>query len=269
MLTPNLSEELFPMTLSITRNKTIHQIIKAVLVAAFWLLLWYIAAKAIGKELLLPSPLTVLKRLSELILTGVFWESTISSLFRIFAGIMIASAAGAATALLTSRIQAIHDLLYPIIAVIRSTPIASFVILALLWIGKDSLSVFISALIVFPVIWGNVGEGVKNINADLTEVAKIYRFPFSKRLNKLYIPSLMPYFISGFRTSIGLAWKAGIAAEVLANPEISIGRQLYESKLYLETTDLFAWTVVVVLLSLVLDIVLMSALKKLGRAYNV
>ncbi len=239
------------------------------LVAAFWLSVWYIAAKALGKELLLPSPDAVVKRLFDLVVTEGFWKNTVSSLLRIFGGIIIAALSGVLIALLTSHFSPVHDLLYPVIAVIRSTPVASFVILALLWIGKDLLPVFISALIVFPVIWGNICEGIKNIDKGLVEVAKIYRFPFSKKIRRLYIPSLMPYFISGFRTSIGLAWKAGIAAEVLAHPEISIGRRLYESKLYLETADLFAWTLVVVLLSLVLDFVLMSALKKLGRAYNV
>jgi len=257
------------MTLSITRNKRVNKIIKAVLVAAFWLLVWYAAARAVGKELLLPSPDAVLVRLFELILTKSFWASTLSSLVHIFLGIIIASALGAAVAILTSRIPPVHSLLYPLIAVVRSTPIASFVILALLWIGKDNLSVFISSLIVFPVIWGNVGEGINNIDKNLVEVAKIYRFSHTKKLRRLYIPSLMPYFISGFRTSIGLAWKAGIAAEALARPAVSIGNRLYESKMYLETLDLFAWTLVVIILSILLDLVLMSALKRLGRAYNV
>ena len=257
------------MTLSITRNKTLNKIIKAVLVAAFWLLVWYAAARAIGKELLLPSPDAVLLRLFELVATKTFWSHTLASLFHIFAGIIAASLFGVVVAILTSRIKLVHDLLYPIIAVVRSTPIASFVILALLWIGKDNLSVFISALIVFPVIWGNVGEGIKNIDAGLVEVAKIYRFSPAKKFRRLYVPSLMPYFISGFRTSIGLAWKAGIAAEALARPALSIGNQLYEAKMYLETLDLFAWTLVVILFSILLDFVLMSALKRLGRAYNV
>lgn len=257
------------MTLSITKNKTVNKIIKAVLVAAFWLLLWYFAALAVGKELLLPSPVAVLLRLFELIGTSAFWIHTLSSLLRIFVGIILASVLGVVVAALTSALRTAHTLLYPLIAVVRATPIASFVILALLWIGKDNLSVFISSLIVFPVIWGNVGEGIKNIDPKLYEVAKIYRFSFAKKLRRLYIPSLMPYFLSGFRTSIGLAWKAGIAAEALARPAISIGNQLYEAKMYLETLDLFAWTVVVILLSLVVEFVLMSALKKLGRAYNV
>ena len=257
------------MTLSITTNKTINKIIKAVLVAAFWLLIWYAAARAIGKELLLPSPDAVLARLFELVATKSFWTHTLSSLVHIFSGIILASFAGVIIAILTSRIKLVYDLLFPLIAVVRSTPIASFVILALLWIGKDTLSVFISSLIVFPVIWGNIGEGIKNIDTGLVEVAKIYRFSPSKKLRRLYIPSLLPYFISGFRTSIGLAWKAGIAAEALARPSVSIGNQLYEAKMYLETLDLFAWTLVVIVLSILLDFVLMSALKRLGKTYNV
>lgn len=257
------------MTASITKNNTFRKALKIIAVAFFWVCVWFGIAFAVGKEIYFPSPVSVIKRLFELLPTAAFWKSTAMSLARIFLGIIFSAIIGVVIAALTSRFKWLYDILFPAITVIKSTPVASFVILALIWIGKDSLPIFISMLIVFPVIWGNMSEGIKNIDFKLFEVAKVFRFGKLKKLKRLYIPSLMPYFISGLKTSIGLAWKAGISAEILCLPSFSIGRSIYESKLYLETTDLFAWTLVVVLFSILLEVVLMSALKKLGKSYNV
>jgi len=118
------------------------------------------------------------------------------------------------------------------------------------------------------VVWANVCAGIRSTDPILLRTAKVFRFSPWRTLRRVYVPSVMPHFLSACRTSLGLAWKSGIAAEVLTVPAISIGKMLYESKLYLETTDLFAWTAVVVVCSLVIEKVLMGAIGRLGRAYN-
>jgi NitT/TauT family transport system permease protein len=140
-------------------------------------------------------------------------------------------------------------------SVVKATPVASFIMLALLWIDRDILPAFISVLMVLPVVVSNVYTGIKSTDKNLYEVTKVFRFGFYKKLRFLYFPTVRPYFLSACRSSLGLAWKAGIAAEVLAVPVLSIGKMIYESKLYLETTDLFAWTAVVVVLSVIIDAV--------------
>ena len=130
---------------------------------------------------------------------------------------------------------------------------------------RQILPVFITALIVIPIVWANVSEGIRDVDRGLLEVATVYRFTMWKRFTRLYVPSVLPYFMAACKSSLGLAWKAGIAAEILATPDHSIGKELYFSKTYLETPTLFAWTLVVILLSLLIEKLLVYALERLGQ----
>lgn len=222
-------------------------------VTAFWLVLWVLLARVIDKELLLPYPWTVLATLGRLCITLSFWENVLLTLFRILAGILSALICGTLLAVLTSRSRLAYRVLYPLITVIRATPVASFIILAWIWLGSGKLPIFICFLMVLPIVWAAVGDGIRSLDPKLSEVCKIYGLPLGKRLRHFYIPSVLPYFLSACKTSIGMGWKAGVAAEVLAVTPSSIGKQLYNSKLYLETPELFAWTAVVILLSLLIE----------------
>jgi NitT/TauT family transport system permease protein len=147
--------------------------------------------------------------------------------------------------------------------VIRSTPVASFIILAYLWIGRDSLPTFISVLLVLPVVWANLHEALGAVDKELLDMAKVFRFSPWKKARLVYLPAVTPAFLASVRSSVGLAWKAGIAAEVLTVPVLSIGRQLSDAKLYLESVDLFAWTLTVILLSLLLELCMLGVMKGL------
>ena len=116
-----------------------------------------------------------------------------------------------------------------------------------------------------PVVWGNLSRGIQETDPQLLEMAKAYRFSSFKTIRLIYIPSLHPYFLSAITTAMGLAWKSGVAAEVLCLPKQAIGTQIYNTKLYLEIPDLFAWTVVVILLSLALEKLLRVVLGR-GKA---
>ena len=235
------------------RNTRITSIATGLAVAAFWLLLWILLARVINKELLLPFPWTVVKTLGKLCLTLAFWENVFLTLFRILAGIVSALFFGMLLAILTSRSQLAYRILYPLITVIRATPVASFIILVWIWLGSGKLPVFICFLMVLPIVWAAVHDGIKALDPKLKQVCRVYRIPLGKRIRNFYIPSVLPYFLSACKTSIGMGWKAGVAAEVLAVTPQSIGKQLYNSKLYLETSELFAWTAVVILLSLAIE----------------
>ena len=154
---------------------------------------------------------------------------------------------------LTARYRVLHDILSPLLSVIKATPVASFIILALVWITRSGLPAFISGLMVMPILWSNIEEGILHIDKELLEMAQVFRLPRTKIIGKIVIPSVLPYFAAALRTSLGLAWKAGIAAEVLATPKGTIGQSLFDAKVLLETTDLFAWTLTVILLSIVLE----------------
>ena len=234
---------------------------RVLLPVLFWLGVWQLAAAAVGQELLLPGPAAVGRRLLELAAGAVFWQTALASLLRIFGGLLLGVALGALLAGLTAWVPLLDWVLTPAVKVVRATPVASFILLVYLWVERGRVPGLISALMVLPVVWGNVTRGIAETDPQLLELARAYGFGRGRTLRRIYIPSVLPYFASGCRTALGLAWKAGVAAEVLCQPQNAIGTQIYNAKLYLEVPDLFAWTVVVVALSLVLEQLLRALLR--------
>ena len=218
-----------------------------------WIAFWAVLSAVIGKELLLPSPLNVIKRLAELASQSSFRISIAKSLLRIMAGyfaaLVIGSLAGFAAAL--SRI--LDEILTPAARVIRATPVVSFIMLLFVFVAKNNIPAVTSFLMVMPAVWLNVYEGVRGTDRKLLEMAQLFELSRGSVFKNIYVPEVMPFFSAAAKGGIGLAWKAGIAAEVLVNPKFGIGSMLYNSKVYLETTDLFAWTLVVIIISMLLE----------------
>ncbi len=242
--------------------------IKILLIALFWFGIWEIAALIVGNSLLFPSPVDVVIRLFSLIPTENFILSVLMSLVRVSAGIVLAILLGVCVAVLCAKFHFVYELLYPVITIIKSTPVASFIVLVILFMGRNIVPTFITVLMVFPIVWSNVYRGIKNTSVELREVCKVYSISKGKRFKSLYFPSVMPYFISAVLSGIGLGWKAGIAAEVLCNLPRSIGGNLYEAKLYIETADMFAWTVTVIIMSLLLELLVSKLIKRLSGKYS-
>lgn len=245
-----------------TENKNKKKLYK-IAILLFWIGVWQCAYLLVDMELLVASPVQVIVRTGELMKTEDFWYSALFSLLRITAGYFMAVIIGTALAVMTSVSYFIGELFRPIISLIRSTPVASFILLALVWIKKDNVAVFISFLMALPVIWSNVSQGIKQTDKSLLEMAEVFSFGTFKKIRMIYFHSVMPYFLAGATTALGLAWKAGIAAEVISTPLRSIGYNLYRSKINIETTDLFAWTAVVILLSVAFEKLIVYLLKKL------
>lgn len=223
------------------------------LVFLFWLVLWQAAYRFVGHDLLLASPWPVCRRIAELCGTKAFWQTVFGSLGRILLGFLCAVLAGSLIALLTARFQALYWFFSLPMGIIKATPVASFVILALVWISGRYLSVFVSFLMVLPLIWRNVHDGLHSADPGLLEMARVYRLTPGRTLRAVILPAVLPHFLAAVRVGAGFAWKAGVAGEVIAIPRSAIGTELYHAKVYLETTDLFAWTVVIILLSLLLE----------------
>ena len=173
-----------------------------------------------------------------------------------------------ALAALAAALRWVEVLLRPLMLTIKSIPVASFIILALMWLRRaGNLAVFISFLMVLPVVWENLSRGLEEVDGQLLEMGRAYRFTPIQMIRLIYLPSLRPYFLSAITTAMGLGWKSGAAAEVLCLPKPAIGTQIYNSKLYLEIPDLFAWTVVVVALSMLLEKLLRTLLRR-GKGGN-
>lgn len=245
------------------------KLISAILSVLFWILVWAAISFKVSNAFLLPSPADTLRALWGMAVSADFWTTAGISLARILAGILIAVAIGSAAAILTANLCAANSLLSPMMTVIKATPVASFIVLALLWIDRNTLPVFITVLIVLPIVWSNVSSGIRAVDKGLLDVARVYRFPLGKRIMRVYVPSVTPYFLAACRASLGMAWKAGIAAEVLCTPRHAIGTQIYFSKTYLETTDLFAWTLAVIILSVIIEKLLILSLERLAGRLHV
>lgn len=215
--------------------------------------------------LLLASPLSSLVRLLSLAATKSFWQSVGTSAAHIFGGFLLSCALAVVLAALSARFHRAEELLSPLVAVVKAVPVASFVILALVWLPSRGLAFFISALMVFPPVYLNVLEGVKRTDTALLEMAKVFRVPFSRVLRGVYLPQVLPYFRAAVSVALGLCWKAGTAAEVIALSGGTIGERLYTAKVYFETPNLFAWTAVIVLLSAGLEKLFLLAVDKMAE----
>ena len=215
----------------------------------FWLIVWEIIALKIDSDIILVTPIEAARRLAELLTVGEFWGSVLFSSVRVLSGFALGLAAGTALALVCYKVKIVKMLFAPLISAMKSIPVASFTILALIWIGSKNLSVLVSFLICVPIVCANMTEGMEQLDPKLSEMAKIFRIPPLRRFVGVYLSQLLPYFRAASRLAIGLCWKSGVAAEVIGIPNGSVGEKLYQSKVYLETADLFAWTAAVIILS--------------------
>lgn len=240
---------------------------KIVIPSAFWLLVWQVIAVWVDSDLLLPGPWTVVCTLAQLAGESDFWQATGFTLLRVFAGLAAGTLLGALIAVLTCASRWCDRILSPAVKVIRATPVASFILLVLLWAATGAVPGIISALMVLPVVWGNLCKGIRGADPQLLEMSRAYRFGRGKRIRLIYLPAAAPYFAAGVETSLGLAWKAGVAAEVLCRPRMAVGTQVFFARNNLETPSLFAWTLMVIILSFVVEGLLVKLLRKAVGAY--
>ncbi len=225
----------------------------APLAVCFWVGLWWLISAIYAKPLILPSPIDTLRTLLKLAATGEFYLTVALSLLRILLGILLALAAGTALAILSVKSAFFHRLFSPVLSLFKATPVASIIFLMLLWLGRSRIPFVIAFMMALPIVFANVREGLLQTDRTLLEMASVFEVPASRILRSIRLPSLKPYFLAAARSAISLAWKAGIAAEVLCTPEHSIGRAIYEGKLYIMTEELFAWTLLVILISVLIE----------------
>ena len=238
---------------------------RVLLPVAFWLAVWELCYRAVGQDLLLASPGQVVAYLAGG-MNATFWGCVGMSLVRTGAAYVLGVALGVALAVLCHWAPLLGEVIRPALAVVRATPVASFIILALILFSSRNLAVPISFLIVLPVLYSNVLGGIRAADSQLMEMARVFRIPVGRSIRYVYLPQVMPYFLSACGSALGLCWKSGIAAEVIGMPEGSIGEQLQQAKVYLDTPDLFAWTLVIVLVSLAFERAFLALLRRGARA---
>lgn len=244
-----------------TTNVKLYNILSVI----FWLTIWQISSTVISEEILLVSPLSVINTLFSIAHTSDFWISIIFSFSKIILGFILAIFAGILMTGLSYKFELVKYILNPAIVTIKSVPVASFVILALVWIDSKNLSIFTSFLMAMPIVYTNVLEGLLSTDIKLLEMAYVFKLNLMKKIIYIYIPHITPFFISSCSLSIGLCWKSGIAAEVIGLPSNSIGEKLYNSKIFLNTDELFAWTFVIIIISIAFEKFMIYIIKRYGR----
>ena len=220
-----------------------------IIAIVFWILVWQIAAMAINQDIILVSPIQAIQTLFGFLQLRDFWMSVGLSLLRIFMGGALAFVLGILLAFLSFKNVVIRYLLEPLISTIKSIPVASFVILLLVWIRTPYLSISISFLMALPILYVAVLEGLLAIDQQLIEMADVYHIFGWRRIKAIYLSQLLPSLKAATSLAMGFCWKSGIAAEVIGLPSFSIGEHLFNAKIYLDIPALFAWTLVVIALS--------------------
>ncbi len=221
--------------------------------ALFWICVWAVAAKAVGQPLLLPSPWATATAFLSLAGSRAFWLSAGATVLRVFFGFCAGFVGGCALAALTARVRWARDLFAPVLSLIKATPVASFIVLALVWFRTDSVPVFATALIVLPVAFANLFAALTSLDADLMEMARAFRMRAPAVAAHIVWPQARPALAAAVASGMGMAWKAGVAAEVICTPKSALGSYMYSAKIYLDTPGLFAATAVVVALSVLLE----------------
>lgn len=245
------------------RNRIIR-----VLAVAFWIAVWQGVSLAVGSEILVASPARTFGALLSLLREGAFYRAVLGSLMRICAGFALALALGIALGALSFVVGWVRALLHPVVSVVKATPVASFVILALIWISSKNLSIFISFLMVFPIMYENMLAGLESADPKLLEMGRVFQLSRLSRIRAIYLPAAYPFLLSAARLSLGMCWKSGIAAEVIGQPRQSIGAELNQAKLFFNTPDLFAWTVTIIVVSVVFERLVLCGIRALMRRWE-
>ena len=238
-----------------------NNFVKRALSVIFALTIWQISAMIVNEEFLFPTPIGVICRLFTIWQEDGVLTAISNSFIKIVSGFLLGLLLGILLALIAARFSVIEQLLWPFMITIKSVPVASFIVLALMWLTSRQLSTFISFLMVLPIIYTNILSGIKNSDREKDKMATVFRMSPLGRVIYIWIPRIKPFMLSACSIAIGLSWKAGVAAELIGIPGCSLGEMLYYSKLYFNTVDLFAWTLIIVLISVLFEKLFIALLK--------
>ena len=222
--------------------------IRKAVIMFFWLCVWEAASRWIGNEILIAGPVDVGKALVKDVFHIEFLKSAGNSFIRISLGFFGAFLSGIIAGAVAWRIPIFGEILNPIVTLMKTIPVASIVILLLIWTSSKNLSIVISFMVTFPAIYFQMKEGLRSVDPHLLEMARVFQISPWRKIWYLYRPAVLPYLAGSCKAAVGMGWKSGIAAEVIGVPDHTIGEQLYMAKIYLETADLFAWTIVILIL---------------------
>ncbi len=214
---------------------------------------WKVASMLIGSELILPAPEQTALSVGELFLEQDFIRIVSATIVRGLLGFAISFLLAIILGTWAGISAPFHAFLQPILVTIRSTPVISLILLALIWFDVGQVPVFIAILTMFPFICTNIAEGIRNLDPKLIVMARIYRVPTRRILKDIYLPGISPFIFSGVSSAMGFGWRAIIIGEVLSQPQYGIGTFMQNAQTYLLVDKVIAWTVIAIVLSYLFD----------------
>ncbi len=223
--------------------------LKRTLIYSIWLVLWQIAYLCIDKEVLIPSPMHTFTKLLEMLTTTVFYLQIAGTFYRVFMGVGSSLILGIVSAYLAYKSLFFRTFIKPMVNFMKSTPVMAIIILALLWFKSEEVPIFVCFLMCYPLVYTNILNGLLELSQELKELSKVYEVKAFYYIKECVLPQLRPYLRTAMQLVVGMAFKVVIAAEVLAIPKYAMGYELLDAKIYLETTEVFAWIIVIILLS--------------------
>lgn len=224
----------------------------AVGVAAI-ILLWWAAALALDASIILPTPWETVLSLASELRSDRFAGHVGATLARTLAGFGAAFAVGVAWGVIGDRASRV---LRPALVLIRATPVIAVILLALIWFRSSLAPLFVTWLMVLPVVVENVTAGRRAASGHLLEMAELFGVPHVRRLRLLTIPALRPFLFAAAHSGLGMAFKVTVAAEVLVQPPWALGGAMQEARFYLDTPRIIALTLTVIVLSAVAEALL-------------
>lgn len=246
---------------TIMKNKFLSTFFSGVILIGIWQLI----AMVIGNKLLLPGPVDTFARLLELFVSGQVLSPLLETTAKALIGLFLSLAVALVLGFFMGLNRFIYSLFEPAIIIIQSVPIISWLALALLWWGIGfSSPVYIVFLTLFPILTINVTEGVKNVDGKLVEMAKAFSIPWKTVLSDIYFASAFPFILSAMKVGVSFMWKSVAIAEFMVGTS-GIGRKISDSKYSLETTDVFAFTILLVILGIISEKILDFATKEAGK----
>lgn len=235
------------------KDRRMMRTIKSLLIALFWLAVWQVAAMLVNQPLYMPTPAETFTSLGGLVVMQDYWLSVGFTFYRVVFGLIVSFILGIILAFFASRISLLESLLQPLMAVVKSTPVMSVIVLALVWFSSSFVPVFSCILLCLPIFYTNTLSGLRGIDKNLLEMAEVFNVKHRRVIHGIIIPSVLPHIYSALAVCLGFAWKSVVAAEVLSSPKYSVGFKLYATKLYLDTPALFAWTLTIIVISLIVE----------------
>lgn len=232
------------------KNKTYN-----LLSCIIFILLWEFIATSINNEIYLPKIESILQSTKEIVLDKDFIRIILSTFYRTVLSYLIALVLAIIFGVLSFASPLFYYLFNPMNSFFKTIPTLVLIVLALVWFDKDKAPYIVGFAIVLPILYEGIRNSLKEIDKNIIEMTKIYEVSLIDKLKKIYLPEIKFYLMSIFVSTFSLAFKVVIAGEVHGQPKYGMGSQIQIEKVNFNTSGIFSWIIIIVLISLIFELI--------------